>query len=51
MRGLVGVRRRPTEEAGEQIAVEEKAGDSADPVDVAEAPTDPFRRKEPGASG
>lgn len=51
MRGLVGVRRRPTEEAGEEIAVAEHAGDSAAPVDVAEAPSDPFTRKDPGTAG
>lgn len=52
MRGLVGARRRPTEEAGEAIA-EERAkvvpadADSAEPIAVEEAPTDPFR-KDPG---
>lgn len=34
MRGLVGVRRRPTEEAGEALAEKEDAGDSSAPVDV-----------------
>lgn len=47
MRGLVGVRRRPTEEAGEAIAVQRGEGpsgdpDSAAPVDVETSPTDPF---------
>ncbi len=40
MRGLVGARRRPTEEAGEAIA--DAAPESAAPVDVPDAPTDPF---------
>lgn len=52
MRGLVGVRRTPTEEAGEAIAVvqaREPGGDldSAAPIDVATPPTDPF----PAAEG
>ena len=34
MRGLAGARRRPTEEAGEDIAEAAHAGDSAAPVDV-----------------
>lgn len=42
MRGLVGVRKAPTEEAGEAIAERAADADSADPVDVASSPTDPF---------
>ncbi|MFM7062390.1 MAG: acyltransferase family protein [Actinomycetes bacterium] len=49
MRGLVGARRTPTEEAGEAIAVEraEETGgdlDSAAPIDVETPPTDPFEQ-------
>ncbi len=55
MRGLVGVRRRPTEEAGEAIAEADPAdhGDehAADPVDVATAPTDPFVAQEQDPDG
>ncbi len=56
MRGRVGVRKRPTEEAGEAIA-EERAEehvadpDSADPVDVATSPTDPFDAQERDPDG
>ena len=46
MRGLVGVRRKPTEEAGEAIAETAGDADSAQPVDVATAPTDPFVAQE-----
>ncbi|MBI1351191.1 MAG: acyltransferase family protein [Actinomycetales bacterium] len=46
MRGLVGVRRTPTEEAGEARAEAEQAGDSADPVDVTTSPDDPFDAQE-----
>ena len=51
MRGRVGVRRTPTEEAGEAIAerqAEQPAGDadSAEPIDVQTAPTDPFDAQE-----
>ena len=42
MRGLVGVRKAPTEEAGEAIAERSADADSADPVDVASSPNDPF---------
>jgi peptidoglycan/LPS O-acetylase OafA/YrhL len=38
MRGLVGTRRKPTEEAGEAIAEAEQVGDSAQPIDVQRAP-------------
>ncbi len=50
MRGLVGVRRRPTEEAGEDIAIAEDAGDSSAPIEVATASTDPFPPPDPGAA-
>ena len=52
MRGLVGVRRKPTEEAGEAIAETAGDADSAQPVDVATAPTDPFvaQEKDPDAT-
>jgi len=46
LRARVGVRPRPTEEAGEQIAVAENAGDSAAPVDVETSPLDPFDAQE-----
>lgn len=52
MRGLVGVRRKPTEEAGEAIAEDAAAHaadadpDSAAPVDIETAPTDPFDAQE-----
>lgn len=42
MRGSAGVRRKPTEEAGEALAEVAADADSAEPVDVATAPTDPF---------
>lgn len=42
MRGWVGARRKPTEEAGEAIAASAPDGDSAEPVDVPRSPTDPF---------
>lgn len=42
MRGWVGVRRTPTEEAGEDIAVSEKVGDSARPIEVESPASDPF---------
>lgn len=42
LRRRVGVRARPTEEAGEAIAEATGVGDSADPIDVSTAPTDPF---------
>ncbi|MBK9737951.1 MAG: acyltransferase [Actinobacteria bacterium] len=42
MRGLVGARKKPTEEAGEAIAEQAAPADSADPVDVPTPPTDPF---------
>lgn len=42
MRGLVGSRPKPTEEAGEEIAEEGSDLDSAEPVDVPSTPTDPF---------
>lgn len=38
LRGRVGVRRRPTEEAGEAIAEAEHAGESAEPIEVADDP-------------
>jgi peptidoglycan/LPS O-acetylase OafA/YrhL len=41
MRGLVGARPKPTEEAGEAIAEHAPAADSATPVDVPGPPTDP----------
>ena len=40
MRGLVGARKKPTEEAGEAIAETNADSDSAEPVEV---PTDPAR--------
>ena len=40
MRGLVGARKKPTEEAGEAIAETSTDSDSAEPVEV---PTDPAR--------
>lgn len=46
MRSRVGVRRTPTEEAGEQIAEAEDVGDSASPVEVSTSPTDPFDAQE-----
>jgi peptidoglycan/LPS O-acetylase OafA/YrhL len=46
MRGLVGVRRTPTEEAGEALAETSADPDSAEPVDVATAGTDPFVAQE-----
>ena len=51
MRGMVGVRRRPTEEAGEAIAVATDP-DTADPVEVATAANDPFvaQEQDPDAS-
>ena len=55
MRGLVGVRRRPTEEAGEAIAEADRADHAdehaADPVDVATAATDPFVAQDPDPDG
>ena len=42
MRGLVGARKRPTEEAGEAIAETARDADSAVPVDVPTPATDPF---------
>ena len=42
LRRRVGVRPRPTEEAGEAIAEATRVGDSADPIDVSTTPTDPF---------
>jgi len=51
MRGLVGVRRTPTEEAGEAIAETATDADSAEPVDVATAPTDPFVAQEKDPDG
>jgi peptidoglycan/LPS O-acetylase OafA/YrhL len=51
MRGLVGVRKRPTEEAGEDKAEAAHVGDSADPVDVATSPTDPFIAQEKDPDG
>ena len=47
MRGVVGVRKAPTEEAGEAIAERAADADSADPVDVAPSANDPFT-PEPG---
>lgn len=41
LRGRVGVRPRPTEEAGEAIAEAEHVGDSAEPIEVQAAPSDP----------
>ncbi len=51
MRGLVGVRRTPTEEAGEALAQTSADLDSAEPIDVATASTDPFvaQEREPDA--
>ena len=51
MRGLVGVRRRPTEEAGEAIAETAADPDSATPVDVEASPTDPFVAQEKDPDG
>ncbi len=45
MRGLVGVRRTPTEEAGEAIAETAPDVDSAEPVDVPTPETDPFEQQ------
>lgn len=42
MRGLVGVRRTPTEEAGEAVAEAGADPDSARTVDIPTPPTDPF---------
>ena len=42
LRGYVGVRRKPTEEAGEALAEEATDADSAAPVDVPTPATDPF---------
>jgi peptidoglycan/LPS O-acetylase OafA/YrhL len=52
MRGRVGVRRKPTEEAGEAIAEKAPDPDSAEPVDVATSPEDPFvaQEKDPDSS-
>lgn len=52
MRGRVGVRRTPTEEAGEAIAEQAPDPEAADPVDVETAPTDPFvaQEKDPDAT-
>jgi peptidoglycan/LPS O-acetylase OafA/YrhL len=51
MRGLVGVRKAPTEEAGEAIA--EQPGSPADPapIDVAASPDDPFVAQEQDPDG
>lgn len=46
MRGMVGVRRTPTEEAGEAIAKTAPDPDSAEPVGVETSPTDPFAAQE-----
>ncbi len=51
MRGKVGVRRTPTEEAGEAIAETAPDADSAEPVDVETAPTDPFVAQEKDPDG
>jgi peptidoglycan/LPS O-acetylase OafA/YrhL len=51
MRGKVGVRRTPTEEAGEAIAETAPDPDSAEPVDVETAPTDPFVAQEKDPDG
>jgi peptidoglycan/LPS O-acetylase OafA/YrhL len=51
MRGLVGVRRKPTEEAGEAIAEQAPDADSAEPVDVETSPTDPFVAQEKDPDG
>ena len=42
MRGRVGARKKPTEEAGEVIAEKAPPQESAMPVDVPTPPTDPF---------
>jgi peptidoglycan/LPS O-acetylase OafA/YrhL len=44
MRGLVGARRTPTEEAGEAVAEAGADQDSAAVVDIPTPPTDPFNR-------
>jgi peptidoglycan/LPS O-acetylase OafA/YrhL len=51
MRGFVGVRRKPTEEAGEAIAEQAPDADSAEPVDVATSATDPFVAQEQDPDG
>ena len=51
MRGLVGVRKKPTEEAGEAKAEAAHVGDSAEPVDVNTSPTDPFDAQERDPDG
>jgi peptidoglycan/LPS O-acetylase OafA/YrhL len=51
MRGFVGVRRTPTEEAGEAIAETAADADSAEPVDVATSATDPFVAQEKDPDG
>ena len=51
MRGKVGVRRTPTEEAGEAIAETAPDPDSAEPVDVETSPTDPFVAQEKNPDG
>jgi peptidoglycan/LPS O-acetylase OafA/YrhL len=44
MRGLVGARPKPTEEAGEAIAEQAADADAATPVEVPQPPSDPFPR-------
>lgn len=44
MRGLVGARRTPTEEAGEAVAEAGTDPDSATVIDIPTPPTDPFSR-------
>ncbi|MDO8306976.1 MAG: acyltransferase [Actinomycetota bacterium] len=44
MRAVVGVRRKPTEEAGEAVAETGPDPDSAAPVDVPRSPDDPFEK-------
>jgi peptidoglycan/LPS O-acetylase OafA/YrhL len=51
MRSIVGARRKPTEEAGEAIAETKPDADSALPIDVPTAPTDPFTTEPPPAKG
>jgi peptidoglycan/LPS O-acetylase OafA/YrhL len=51
MRGKVGVRRTPTEEAGEAIAEAAPDADSAEPVNVETSPTDPFVAQEKDPDG
>ena len=46
MRGIVGARRKPTEEAGEAIAEQSGDAGAAGPIDVPTAPTDPFTAPE-----